>query len=224
MVSLPPSLSLSLSLTLLTGAPAYIGEMSPPSIRGILISLKEAAIVLGILLGYLFGFVFSSIDGGWAYTFGLAMIFATIMLVGSYLLLVESTRFLYLKGKISQAKESMDWILTPAAAERAFNEMGLSPPPSLSCLSHLLSSSQMIKMFQSAKHRLLTQVATPLTRNPFLLPLAFQTINPPTLLLQSTPNDSVLLSSLVWVWCSFNRSQDSPLSCITLLPSSKMLA
>lgn len=108
------------------GAPAYIGEMSPPSIRGVLISLKEAAIVLGILLGYLIGFLFSPVDGGWAYTFGLAMIFAAVMFAGSYFLLVESTRFLYLKGKFSQAKESMDWILKPEASERAFNEMGVA--------------------------------------------------------------------------------------------------
>ena len=33
------------------GAPAYIAEMSPASIRGTLVSLKEAAIVLGICLG-----------------------------------------------------------------------------------------------------------------------------------------------------------------------------
>lgn len=105
------------------GAPAYIGEMSPPSIRGVLISLKEAAIVLGILLGYLIGFLFSTTKGGWAYTFGLAMIFAAIMFFGSYFLLVESTRFLYLKGKLAQAKESMDWILLPEASDRAFNEM-----------------------------------------------------------------------------------------------------
>ena len=37
------------------GAPAYIAEMSPASIRGMLISLKEAAIVLGICLGYALG-------------------------------------------------------------------------------------------------------------------------------------------------------------------------
>jgi MFS family permease len=28
------------------GAPAFIGEMSPPSIRGVLVSLKEAFVVL----------------------------------------------------------------------------------------------------------------------------------------------------------------------------------
>ena len=34
------------------GAPSYIGEMAPTQIRGLLISMKEAFIVLGMLLGY----------------------------------------------------------------------------------------------------------------------------------------------------------------------------
>ena len=35
------------------GAPTYIGEMAPASIRGFLVSLKEGMIVLGIPCGYL---------------------------------------------------------------------------------------------------------------------------------------------------------------------------
>ena len=40
------------------GAPAYIAETAPNSIRGTLISLKEALIVVGILLGYVAGYEF----------------------------------------------------------------------------------------------------------------------------------------------------------------------
>ena len=74
-------------------APAYIGEMSPPSIRGLLISLKEAMIVLGILGGYLVGFIFATVDGGWMFTYGMAMVFAFPMIVGSFFL-KESTRYI----------------------------------------------------------------------------------------------------------------------------------
>merc|ERR1719253_2069703 len=34
------------------GAPTYLSEQSPSSIRGLLVSLKEACIVLGMLVGY----------------------------------------------------------------------------------------------------------------------------------------------------------------------------
>ena len=42
------------------GAPAYIGEMAPPSIRGLLVSMKEVFIVLGMVLGYTIGYLYSN--------------------------------------------------------------------------------------------------------------------------------------------------------------------
>ncbi|CAN0036821.1 unnamed protein product, partial [Phaeothamnion confervicola] len=42
------------------GAPAYIGEMAPSAVRGLLVSLKEAMIVVGMLLGYFMGWCLSS--------------------------------------------------------------------------------------------------------------------------------------------------------------------
>ena len=46
------------------GAPAYIGEMAPSAIRGLLVSLKEAFIVLGMVLGYTIGYSYSRTVGG----------------------------------------------------------------------------------------------------------------------------------------------------------------
>lgn len=47
------------------GAPSYIAEMSPPEVRGTLVSLKEALIVVGMLLGYGIGYALSDTPGGW---------------------------------------------------------------------------------------------------------------------------------------------------------------
>ena len=44
--------------------------MSPASIRGTLVSLKEAAIVLGICLGYGVGYAYSEVEGGWRWAYG----------------------------------------------------------------------------------------------------------------------------------------------------------
>lgn len=111
-----------LSVVLL-GAPAYIGEMSPPSIRGLLISLKEAAIVVGILMGYLVGYLMSSTDGGWAYTFGVSAIPASIMFFGAWTL-HESARWLYLNNRHEEAKAALAWILPPHIAESTFADLG----------------------------------------------------------------------------------------------------
>ena len=51
-------------------APAYIAETAPPSVRGLLISLKEALIVGGILAGYAIGYVAVEQVGGWRTMYG----------------------------------------------------------------------------------------------------------------------------------------------------------
>jgi MFS family permease len=66
----------------MNGAPAYIGEMAPSEIRGLLVSMKEVFIVLGMVLGYVVGYVYSSVAGGWRVTYGVSSFVAVIMFVG----------------------------------------------------------------------------------------------------------------------------------------------
>ena len=104
------------------GAPAYIGEMSPPSIRGLLISLKEAVIVVGILCGYLIGFLLSETKGGWAYVFGIAIFPAIGMFIGS-VFLHESARWLFLNDRTAEAKAALEWVLPKDMVESALEDM-----------------------------------------------------------------------------------------------------
>ncbi|KAJ8601604.1 hypothetical protein CTAYLR_008467 [Chrysophaeum taylorii] len=64
------------------GAPAYIAEMSPPSVRGMLVSLKEAMIVVGISVGYGIGYGMSSIPHGWQITYGASIPIALVVFFG----------------------------------------------------------------------------------------------------------------------------------------------
>jgi MFS family permease len=84
-------------------APAYIGEMSPASIRGVLVSLKEGMIVVGMLLGYTVGYVFQHQKGGWRNTYSVSVILGICMFVGVYML-PPSARWLALKGRIHEAR------------------------------------------------------------------------------------------------------------------------
>lgn len=68
------------------GAPAYIGEMAPASIRGLLVSMKEAFIVLGMLLGYSVGYGYSETPGGWRLTYAWSTIIAMMMFSGMFYL------------------------------------------------------------------------------------------------------------------------------------------
>lgn len=91
------------------GAPAYIGEMAPSSIRGVLVSLKEAFIVLGMVLGYSIGYGFDSVVGGWRYTFAMQGIIAIVFFAGVWSL-PYSARWLALKGRNDEAKLSLQFV------------------------------------------------------------------------------------------------------------------
>jgi len=91
------------------GAPAYIGEMAPSEIRGLLVSLKEAFIVLGMVFGYIVGYLFQYRVGGWRLTYGVSSIFAVAMFCGMYYL-PPSARWLALKGRASETKQSLRFV------------------------------------------------------------------------------------------------------------------
>ena len=91
------------------GAPAYIGEMAPFQIRGMLVSLKEAFIVLGIVLGYAIGYGNSKVEGGWRTTYVVSSAVAAVMCVGMYYL-PYSCRWLALKGRVEEAKASLRFV------------------------------------------------------------------------------------------------------------------
>ncbi|KAJ8599822.1 hypothetical protein CTAYLR_009958 [Chrysophaeum taylorii] len=80
------------------GAPAYIAEMSPPSVRGMLVSLKEAMIVVGISVGYGIGYGMSSIPHGWQITYGASIPIALVVFFG-VLGLPPSARWLAVRGR-----------------------------------------------------------------------------------------------------------------------------
>lgn len=75
-------------------APVYIAEISPAAVRGMLVSAKEAVIVLGIFAGFLAGYAFSGIEVvGWRYMVLISVAFALLMGTGIRYV-PESPRFL----------------------------------------------------------------------------------------------------------------------------------
>lgn len=79
-------------------APLYIAETAPNNLRGTLVSLKEAAIVGGIVVGYLAGSVFGT-EGEWRKVFESFLPLEALMLAGS-LIVPESPRWLSLRGLV----------------------------------------------------------------------------------------------------------------------------
>ncbi|XP_017282844.1 solute carrier family 2, facilitated glucose transporter member 12 [Kryptolebias marmoratus] len=87
-----------------TAACLYIAEISPRERRGLLVTLYELMLVVGVMLGFGCSFAFATLPHGWAYTFGLA-IPPALLQIGAFTFLPPSPRFLVARGNVEQARD-----------------------------------------------------------------------------------------------------------------------
>ncbi|KAM4529652.1 solute carrier family 2, facilitated glucose transporter member 12 isoform 1-T2 [Fundulus diaphanus] len=86
-----------------TAACLYIAEISPRERRGLLVTLYELMLVIGVMLGFSCSYAFATTPHGWVYTFGL-VIPPALLQMGALLFLPPSPRFLVAQGKVEQAR------------------------------------------------------------------------------------------------------------------------
>ncbi len=63
-------------------APLYISEVSPPRVRGGLVSFNQLAVTSGILLAYLVNFAFRGVEDNWRWMLGIAVIPGAALAIG----------------------------------------------------------------------------------------------------------------------------------------------
>lgn len=80
----------------------YISEIAPANKRGLLVSINELGICLGLLLAYLANVIFIDLPSGWRYMFGLSGIPAFIQGIGMFFL-PYSPRWLIVNGQDEKA-------------------------------------------------------------------------------------------------------------------------
>ncbi|KAM7395509.1 hypothetical protein PAMA_006995 [Pampus argenteus] len=86
-----------------TGACLYIAEISPRERRGLLVTLYELMLVVGVMLGFSCSYAFAALPHGWMYTFGLVIPPALLQII-ALVFLPPSPRFLVAQGKVEQAR------------------------------------------------------------------------------------------------------------------------
>ncbi|XP_040206402.1 solute carrier family 2, facilitated glucose transporter member 12 [Rana temporaria] len=125
-------IGISISLSAIATC-VYIAEIAPHHRRGMLVSLNELMIVVGILLAYISNFLFATVSSGWQYMFGLIIPLAALQAFAMYFL-PPSPRFLIMKGQdeaagkvlqklkgTSQTKEELTAIKSSIKAEYQYS-------------------------------------------------------------------------------------------------------
>lgn len=102
-------------------APLYLAEIAPKRIRGMLVSLNQLAITIGIVFSYLINYYFSA-RGQWSWMLGLGVVPAIILLIGA-LYLPESPRWLILKGWDKKASRILQTIRGNEDITKEFDEI-----------------------------------------------------------------------------------------------------
>ncbi|NHJ21345.1 MAG: sugar porter family MFS transporter [Candidatus Lokiarchaeota archaeon] len=105
-------------------APLYISEMSPPRIRGSLVSLNQLFITIGIVISYLVDYALTPISG-WRYMLGLAAIPAIILLI-AMIFMPSSPRWLVNNGEMEKARSTLIEIRRTNDINNELNEISTS--------------------------------------------------------------------------------------------------
>jgi MFS transporter, SP family, galactose:H+ symporter len=96
--------------------PTYLSEVSPPQIRGRMLTLNQLLITVGLLASYLVNLAFSS-SGDWRAMFWVGAVPAVALAIGT-LRLPESPAWLIAHGRSDEARRIVESVADAAAADR----------------------------------------------------------------------------------------------------------
>ncbi len=116
--------------------PLYISEISPPEIRGSLVSLNQLAVTSGILLSYLVNYAFSQ-GGRWRWMLGAGMVPALVLAAGM-VFMPESPRWLFERGRTAEARRVLGRIRRDSRVGDELDEIRHTEAAESDSLSKLL--------------------------------------------------------------------------------------
>jgi sugar porter (SP) family MFS transporter len=85
-------------------APMYIAEVSPPRVRGGLVSFNQLAVTTGILVAYLVDYTFTGVPGGWRWMLGVAALPGAALALGM-LTVPHTPHWLVQRGRCEDARQ-----------------------------------------------------------------------------------------------------------------------
>ncbi|MEM6767717.1 MAG: sugar porter family MFS transporter [Bacteroidota bacterium] len=167
-----------LAFTSLSLSSMYIGEISPPKMRGKFVAMNQINIVIGLSTAYFFNYLIlqaSGLEAGWVSSLGIDthtwrwMLGAEIIPAIIWLLLLftipESPRWLMLKGQTKVAEKILHTIQTPEQVSSQLSEVRES----------IQKDQQKVSTFEQIR-----QLFDPAMRTAFIIGLVVALVQPIT--------------------------------------------
>jgi sugar porter (SP) family MFS transporter len=104
--------------------PMYIAEISPVAHRGMLVTLNQLMITIGLLASYIADYLFSNNadPGSWRAMFLVGTVPALVLLVGMFFL-PETSRWLIARGRYKEGRKVLEQMEEPALVESTYQEI-----------------------------------------------------------------------------------------------------
>jgi len=101
--------------------PLYLAEISPPDVRGTLVTLNQLMITVGILAAYLANYALAGAEA-WRWMLGLALVPSVILGFGM-IFLPESPRWLVTRGKVDNARSVLGSIRDSGSVDKEIRDI-----------------------------------------------------------------------------------------------------
>jgi sugar porter (SP) family MFS transporter len=115
-------------------SPMYVAEVAPPKNRGMLVSVYQLAIVLGILCSYTINYGLHNIDNNWRWMFATGIVPSVLFFVGLFFI-PESPRWLFKAGRKDESLKVLTRIGGESLANAEILEIAESLKGNVSAVS-----------------------------------------------------------------------------------------
>lgn len=128
-------------------SPMYVAEVAPANKRGMLVSIYQLAIVLGILSSYLINYSLVDLENNWRWMFAVGTVPSVLFFIGLFFI-PESPRWLYAVGRKEESLKVLTKIGGESFAQNAMKEIADS-------LINTINSVSITELFKPAYRKVL---------------------------------------------------------------------
>jgi MFS transporter, SP family, arabinose:H+ symporter len=103
-------------------SPMYVAEVAPKKVRGMLVSIYQLTIVIGILISYLVNYGLYGLENDWRWMFATGIVPSVFFFLGLFLI-PESPRWLFLNGRKEESRAIVSRLVGASNADQEIQEI-----------------------------------------------------------------------------------------------------